>query len=265
MVRRSGFTLIELMVVIGLMILISSIVISGSFGMTRSASYRGAGNVVFNTLQMARQHACTDGRRVIVAFTIDSDVTYEDNALSVVEAAGTVTEGNDKGELVGSYIQDRCSHLPEGKNPGNVWNLRSGAHFKGFTVSRNKKLTKPIPGGGGQYSYGCTQINPGSGSGFKKENWKKGDPYGFQILQSQTLPRGIKIGYKSVGASPAGKLIVFEPDGTGFCDEPSKDGLKWENGDKDVTLFLYEEIFKGDEKKAVRINFNNGFVSFEKD
>ena len=92
MTEQDGFTLIELMVVMGLMILISSIVVSGTFGMTRSSSYRVAEDIVFNTLQMARQRACTDGKRVIVAFMVDRSDNYEDNALSIVEATGTITE-----------------------------------------------------------------------------------------------------------------------------------------------------------------------------
>ncbi len=265
MERRGGFTLIELMVVMGLMILISSIVVSGSFGMTRSSSYRVAEDIVYNTLQMARQRACTDGKRVVVAFAMERGGTYEDNALSVIEATGTITE-----DVVGSYIADRCANLSKYAGTGvavnvdstnTVWNLRTGASFTGFSVVRKDDITykrESIPGGGGdKYQYTVTQLQ--SKKSLDKNFWKKGDAYGFQIAQSQTVPKGFKIGFGSVGVSPADKLLVFEPDGTGFAGTSAKDGIT--KSSDTAELYLYEEIFKGDAKKAVCVKVVNGIVS----
>lgn len=270
MKRSGGFTLIELMVVMGLMILISSIVVSGTFGMTRSASYRAAENVVYNALQAARQQACTDGKRVIVAFVNDRGGTDEANALSIIEATGTITE-----DVSGNYIQDRCANLAkytgsgvvssgsDTKNADTVWNLRTGASFSGFTITRSDDVTykmEPIPGGGTEkYRYTVTRIEPKNDK-LAQNFWAKGDPYGFQITQSQTLPRGFKIGFGAPGASPAGKLLVFEPDGTGFAGSEGT-GLTRPSGTSESDLYLYEEIFASDAKKAVHIKVTNGIVS----
>ena len=257
MKRRNGFTLIELMVVMGLMVLISSIVVSGSFGMTRSSSYRVAESTVFNTLQMARQLACTDGKRVVVAFA------DKDNALSVVVATGTIWE-----DVKGAYIQDRCANLAKytgsgvqvgGKSTNTVWNLRTGAKFSGFTLTSDKNIEpQRIPGGGNdKYAYAVSQLTPRSG--FDKSFWKKGDPYGFQVTQPLVLPKGFKIGFGSVGSSPGGRLLVFEPDGTGFVGTSSKTGIT--QSSTTAELYLYEEIFSSDAKKAVHIKVANGIVS----
>lgn len=268
MKRSGGFTLIELMVVMGLMILISSIVVSGTFGMTRSSSHRVAENIVYNALQAARQQACTDGKRVVVAFVNDRGGAADANALSIIEAAGTITE-----DVSGKYIQDRCANLvkytgareneDESTNADTVWNLRTGASFSGFTIKRDKDITyktETLPGGNGKYSYTVTQITPKSG--LDKTFWSRGDPYGFQITQSQTLPRGFKIGFGSPGASPSDKLLVFEPDGTGFVGTPSKTGI--DSSSKTADLYLAEEIFASDAKKAVHIKVANGIVSVVK-
>ena len=262
MKRQDGFTLIELMVVMGLMILISSIVVSGTFGMTRSSSYRVAEDIVFNTLQMARQRACTDGKRVIVAFMVDRSDNYEDNALSIIEATGTITE-----EVTENYIQDRCATLSKytgsgvrvsGESTNTVWNLRTGAKFTGFTLTITPIEGVPLPGrNNDSYSYSVSQIRPKGG--FDRTFWAKGDPYGFQVGQSQTLPKGMKIGFGTVGTSPNDKLLVFEPDGTGFVGVAAARGIQ-ENG-LEADLCLYEEIFKSDAKKARHVLFKKGIVS----
>ncbi len=277
--RYDGFTLIELMVVMGIMILISFIVVSGSFGMTRSSSYRVAEDTVYNTLQAARQRACTDGKRVIVAFVVDRSKNYEDNAFSIVEAQGTITEPVDE-----PYIEDRCANLSILTKGGvdvldveeeehilerhTIWNLRTGAHFTGFKFKWALSALMEIPGSSAppsnspsNYKYHVTRIKPISAVTFNKKLWRRGDPYGFQIAQSQALPRGFKIGWKAIGTSPASHLLVFEPDGTGFAGTSGEDGIQKE-GDS-ATLILYEEISSRDEDKAIRITFNRGIVSVD--
>ena len=64
---RAAFTLMELLVVMSIMLIVSTILVAGYFGMTRAASYTAAETDVFNHLQLARQRASLDGTRVFVA------------------------------------------------------------------------------------------------------------------------------------------------------------------------------------------------------
>ena len=260
--RNQGFTLIELMIVVGIMVLISAIVVSSSFGLSRASGYSAAENVVYNTLQLARQKACTDGKRVVVAFVSEKD-KYEDDSLTAIEATGTVTGG---GKNVGNYIQDRCANLAKytasgkqssGESSATLWNLRTGARVVGFRISIKKDISDDIPGTAkkGKFYYDATQINPLSGGSFS--NWEKGDPYGFEILPVQYLPKGFKIGLGSTSASPANTAIVFEPNGTSF--RANADGLT-KAGDA-AELWVYEEIAKSESSRAIKIKVDKGVVT----
>ncbi len=261
--RNKGFTLIELMIVVGIMVLISAIVVSSSFGLSRASGYSAAENVVYNTLQLARQKACTDGKRVVVAFVSDKE-QYEDDALTAIEATGTVTE-----TVAGNYIQDRCANLAKytasgkqstGSSSATLWNLRSGAKVVGFRIGFKKDISGAIPGTSGnnnKYYYDVTQISPLSGGGGGFTDWRKGDPYGFEIVPVQYLPKGFKIGLGSTSASPANTAIVFEPNGTSFRANAA--GLT-KAGDS-AELWVYEEIVKQEASRAIKIKVDKGVVT----
>lgn len=274
---NTGFTLIELMVVMGIMVLVTTIAVSGYFGMSRASSYVSARTVVRSVLQTAAQRACMDGRRVVVAFVArQDDANYKDNALIAIEAAGTVTEDVKYG-----YIEDRTAHLTHwkiskdasGKKWGAVevgavatiavWNLRNGASFHGFKAEVKTDTTEEIPGETGDdetYTYPVTRLTPSKNSGFQKKDWAKGDQYGFQITDVQYVPTGFKIGSGSAGSSPKKTLLVFEPDGSGFVvdDRSSWDGEKTSKTKLD--LYLYE-VRKDD--AAIKVVFDDGKVKEE--
>ena len=272
-----GFTLIELMVVVGIMILISAIVVSSSFGLSRASGYQAAENVVYNTLQLAHQKACTDGKLVIVAFVSDKE-KYDDDSLTAIAAAGTVTCacGNDDedddtppGGNGENFIRARCANLreytaggPRGiqeGSSGTVWNLTTGAKVKKYVTSISSQLYRTIPGSDSLlYYYSATKLEARELPGFKKE-WNVGDQFGFQIVPVQVLPKGFKIGMggASKSDSPAKSLIVFKPDGDSYL----ADEKMVQRGDGKAKIFLYEEMFEGDTARAVKIEVNNGVVS----
>ena len=65
---RSGFTLLELLVVMAIMIMMAGIGITGYMGIRRGAEMRGAVSAVRTTLMLARQQAVTKRRTVTVSF-----------------------------------------------------------------------------------------------------------------------------------------------------------------------------------------------------
>ena len=267
MKRSGGFTLIELMVVVGIMVLVASIVVTGSFGMSRASGYLAAENVVYNTLQAARQKACTDGKRVLVAFvpTMTEDNDGEDDyAIVSVEAAGAISS------VANNYIRDRNMTLAQYANTrseDSIWDLNSGACVEGpFTnvlIDATERI--PLESGPGKYGYRMTELRlirnePGTSGrgGFSSSLWKVGHAYGFQIGETQELPTGFKLGVSSVGGSPRGELVVFEPDGSSFHCKASGSGL---SGQSKIELYIYEEIAK---EHAIKITVDNGTVKVSK-
>lgn len=270
MKRSSGFTLIELMVVIGIMVLISSIVVTGSFGMSRASGYMAAENVVYNTLQAARQKACTDGKRVLVAFIkieTGEKTEVDDYSLVMVEAAGTISEEFDPKNR--TMLSDRASSMyqflnDDGNGPQSdnaIWNLDTGDHMAGpfntYLKTRGSEGEIPPDGADGKYGYSVTVLKLSSGT-FSKDMWKKGHAYGFQIGETQEMPTGFKLGVNSVGGSPEGWLVVFEPDGRSFFSKVKGGGLQ---GSASGTIFIYEEIAKDN---PIKITVANGVIKVDK-
>ena len=82
--RRSGFTILELIAVIGIIAVIGTAVIGGFSGMMKSVARRSAADSVRRALNLARQEACVDGNDT---FLYPVDV----NRYAIVRKAGTIT------------------------------------------------------------------------------------------------------------------------------------------------------------------------------
>lgn len=249
---KKGFTLIELMMVMLLMAIITTITASGSFGMSRAAAYSAAQDVVYNTLQAAKQRACLDGKRVFVVF-------QDKDTILIVEGAGSITK------VLATGFSDRTAAL-EISSAGNsgvtVWNLSTttGVHARNVIASvRGNSGTEKIPGldtdiypKSFSYEYEQCVITPRGDANnkddpgnFNKSDWKEGDVYGFEVMPAKKMPKGFEIGFNGISNEPKNSILYFNPDGTsGNC-----------------TVYIYEKIAK-DETKAVKITVNNGIISF---
>lgn len=93
---RLGFTLLELLVVMGIMMLLMTTGMAGYFGMRRGVEMRGASGMVQTTLMLARQQAVTKRRTVEVHFC-QVDKT---NSIQVIEVVPGVTNMLVHGEVV---------------------------------------------------------------------------------------------------------------------------------------------------------------------
>ena len=95
---RGGFTLLELVAVIGIIAVMSVIVVSGYSGITRSLSAQAGTDTLKRLLLLARQQACVDGVDTYVWVTgVDSFV--------VVRRAGTVCHEPTTGRRKPGYLQ----------------------------------------------------------------------------------------------------------------------------------------------------------------
>lgn len=249
----------------GLMVAVTTIAVSGAFGMSRASSYLAAENVLFRSLQGTRQIACTSGKRVIMAFVGPDGGDYKSNSFVLIESAGIVTE-----EIVGNYIEDRTATYSKYTSDGRqttgidsrtVWNLRTGGKFKGATISPSTPEAKSIPGFSGgkaaKYKYTVTQIKPKSG--FTAAEWGQGHPYGFQLADIQYMPANFQIGIGSATPVQEGQLIVFEPDGTVYLAKAASAGIVKEATTFD--LYIYET---GKPLIASKISVKDGVITVAK-
>ncbi len=225
---KRGFTLVELLAVVGVMIIITTVVVSSSVGMSKSAAFVSAQEIPLRVLEYARQRACMDGKKTIVRFS-DNDV---DKVIRVFQAEGIITK------VQRDAVEDRYSDVAtfsvsDGKSTLVIQNFKELASgeipaFYCHKIERNKdadsiKLANDVVSGGGQsgdaaqrgFGYPVTRFHVDSKKSkgqyaYKSSQWEEGDPYGFEIMPVTRLPKDFS--YKS--GEKKDFLIVFNPDGT---------------------------------------------------
>ncbi|MDD5706106.1 MAG: type II secretion system protein [Kiritimatiellae bacterium] len=244
---RRGFTVLELLTVIAIMMVVSTILVASFFGMGRAAAYTTARNAVFNTLHLARQRALMDGSRVFFML-IDS------NSFVLVHGAGTLSLDAATGPGGRMLLFDAYSDLTNFVNsvPENgvrIWNMsrRSNQYVSANVVKvemvlDSEKYLVPPEDGGTEYSRLIYHIETEPTDVSK---WKQGDRYGFELYPRQELSKGFYLGFEGLETEPKNDVIVFRPDGG---TEGYKDGC--------TEVYIYEKI-KQDEANAVKIEVAN--------
>ncbi len=246
---KQAFTLMELLVVMSIMLIISTILVAGYFGMTRAASYTAAETDVFNHLQLARQRASLDGTRVFFML-IDS------NSYVLVHGVGELTSDMQNGTFDAFHrFYDAYADLniPNIKNSRvRVWNMDKnvyGNDAKTLMVTNNSVPT--FPGSADKFSHISYSLDIKLPLASQYSQWKKGDRYGFELYPQLVLPKGF---YFDLGTAKS-LMIVFKPDGTAG---QLKIGGDVDNVDTTVTIF--EKITTGDKGKIKIIVQKDGTI-----
>jgi len=233
---KQAFTLMELLVVMSIMLIISTILVAGYFGMTRAASYTAAETDVFNHLQLARQRASLDGTRVFFML-IDS------NSYVLVHGVGELTADMAQATTpAGKHrFYDAYADLQTFTNDASrvrVWNMDKNVYGDDATVDATGDETlDAYPGSAERYARDTCMFEARLQNGTKYDQWKKGDCYGFELYPRQVLPKGF---FFDLGTAKS-LTIVFKPDGTAG---QLKIGGDVDNVDTTVTVF--EKITTGD-------------------
>ena len=215
--RSRGFTLLELLVVVTIMIFITLIVVLNYFGGTRSAGYAAANRNVFDALMLARQRACIDGSRTSL-YLLDA-TNYV-----IVRLIGTISRvipGDSVGQLH-DYYTDLTTYanasngilLVNMTRPGVTGTLVGATCLSSLITNRSGSYNAEIS----KIAITTTNIDV----------WKDGDRYGIEIHTRQALPPGFYFCEVDNAGTPRGSPpthvssseVRFSPDGTLDSDNP---------------------------------------------
>lgn len=246
MKRQSGFTLLELLTVIAIMALLSTLAVTSYFGAIRGMTRRSAVKHLVNTLTLAKQQAALQGTHISVL--IYNELNGRDDSGNdkyipsyvIVQQIGRVTQANggkiyDEFTALDAYFgfEDQENKLrSDGKyNSFRLYNLTEGVFTQvypkvlrgtynlplvtipnGNDENQNDKtfITKPVR----SYAFVVNTTVNSSVNG-DPGNWDVGDRYGIEISPPNSLPRNFT--FTKINEQNTGRICVtFFPDGS--CD-----------------------------------------------
>ena len=191
---RAGFTLMELLVVITIMGIITTIAVSSYFAVTRAAAYSASHDTLYNTLVLTKQRAVIDGK-------MTSLIILNASEYIVVRAVGRISHV-ETGNSSDAYSDLSGAVSTEASE---IYNLETNTLT---TISKTVTIsvwTIPIPDPFTGVDYFATAYKfTGAGAGF----FAVGDRYGFALHSKQVLPRGYTF------APPFPQEVRFNPDGS---------------------------------------------------
>lgn len=227
---RRGFSLLELLAVMSIMAMLTTLAVTSYFSAIRGMTRRSAVKHLANTLILARQRACMEGARVSVM--IFNEVAGYDSAgkakvapsyvvcketgrITFITAGLLIDEFSPLDKMFGTATYDD-SYLGRMR----IYNLTQG---KWSNVMPSAK-SKPLTGRGSAYLAAKTGADvaydiPAYGFVVKDDNnpnkasWSVGDSYGVEASPINSLPRGFEFDDLRDNLSDA-VCITFQPDGS---------------------------------------------------
>lgn len=250
--RSRGFSLMELLAVMSIMALLTTLAVTSYFGAVRGMARRSAVKHFANTLILARQRACMENVRIsVVVFNeligekdtnlSPADVTPSYVVCKMLGRLSLVDEQNGVKNLVDEFTElDRLFDLKDDKLSYNyrgsvrLYNLNQGKWsnvypwveqypFKAppndrglkdrYTASGNTSLTPTEKGNGYTLNAFAFGINKTSGNlNSADDTWRVGDAYGIEVAPANSLPRNFLFTELGTHVDKA-ITITFTPDG----------------------------------------------------
>lgn len=233
MTKRSnrGFSLLELLTVVAIMGMLSTLAVTSYFSAIRGMTRRSAIKHLVNTLVLARQRSCMEGSRMSVL--IFNEVTGYDSRNKAIIAPSYVVckEVGRVSAKQGDQIYDEFTALDKLfgyeksvsaiKNDGEYASMRlyNLAEGKWTCVYPKVLLTKDINAiisDGESVNLPIFTFVKNARSESKNPSsatWEVGDPYGIEVTPLNSLPRGFWFKKFEDAENRAPICITFEPDG----------------------------------------------------
>ncbi len=220
--KNAGFSLLELLAVMSIMALLTTLAVTSYFSAVRGMGRRSAVNNLANTLIQARQRACMDNARVsVVMFNEVVGIETKDVKPSYVicKAIGKITYYSSP-KLVDEYTALDTVFGTENLGSGykgvmKLYNLSQGGFSYVYPWVQEYQLNcasaskSNTPYTLNTYAF---EINNSVATGQGGNVWKVGDSYGVEAAPVQNLPRGFLI--KNLEESHTKvEYVTFLPDG----------------------------------------------------
>jgi prepilin-type N-terminal cleavage/methylation domain-containing protein len=183
--RRAGFTLVELMTVISLMLILMGLAVGGYVGMMRGARLKGAVSQLHNFISVARQQAITQHTRTYVMFEKEPSGA----SMRLAAQVGLCFVGDPTS--VTAY--EALPYAEDALVGGVVYNLTQKT---AWLITKNN---------GAHVELGTQVVGSG--------DWRRGDRIGFPIHEVGHMPDGIVFDNLPSGEDTP-ETIIFKSDGS---------------------------------------------------
>ena len=226
--RRAGFTLIELIAVMGIIVALALLVVGGYSGMSRAIAAGQASRQVADTLLLARQTACVNGVRVYL-YIISEDEYVLCRKMGTSSGNGgkaSYQQGKDhnfkKDAYVffdyytdlGSFVNDvdrESENYAQENNSSAFVNTDFASDMLIFDLSAKNEAKYGTLRGVESNKDGvgwCLYYQPSSGEA-ASSYFKDGSDYGIALYPIRSLPKGFVFLDEEIG-----DFLYFEPTGT---------------------------------------------------
>jgi prepilin-type N-terminal cleavage/methylation domain-containing protein len=212
--RSRGFTLLELLVVVTIMIFITLIVVLNYFGGTRSAGYAAANRNVFDALMLARQRACMDGCRTFLCLLDSTNYV-------IVRSIGTISDvkPSDSVGQLHDYYSDLAAYAGATNGIMLVNMTRPSVTGTLKNATCQSSLITNYYDYFGNFNADISKIAVTTPN---IADWHPGDTYGIELHTRQALPAGFYFCDVDDTGKPQGSPpthvtyaeVRFRPDGT---------------------------------------------------
>ena len=237
---RRGFSLLELLAVMSIMAMLTTLAVTSYFSAIQGMTRRSAVKHFVNALILARQRACLEGTRVsvvlfneVTGYEKDRElvapsfvVCKEIGRISFVEANKFGDEFSDLGSMFNNAQTETLKQNASYRGSIRIYNLTQGrwSQVRPWVsieqVSDRESALKP----GTLYDMSVFAFQEYTTSEVPNANratWKIGDSYGIEASPINSLPRGFEfVGMETDGnnSSTKSKCITFQTDGRSTGD-----------------------------------------------